>query len=417
MLKALIIRKFVFAPMIISALILMATLFIFTVGKSPFFRVDRAGVAIIGASLTIATGMTFDKAVGAVDYRTIVLLFSMMIITSYLNLSGLFQLVGNYYMSKLQTKKQLLFAVILSTGVLSAFFINDIVCLLFAPVVIMICRRMELNPLPYLLGVATASNIGSVATLIGNPQNILIGSLSHISFTWYMAVALPLSLVGLMLNYLIIIWVYREEINGLLPNCTPMVGVVHRYLIRKGLVVMSLVVTGFLAGYDPAVVASLGAALLLVTRRLKPNKVYAGIDFNLLVIFIGLFVIIGGVEQSGLIVRLENARFFHNVQSLPLFAAITILCSNVVSNVPAVMMLKFLIPVSSGHVWWACMAVFSTLAGNLTMTGSIANLIVVEQAKKQNVDISFSTYLKIGFPLTVALAVISLVYFRLLFGI
>jgi len=403
--------------MIVSTLILLTTLFIFTVGKSPIFRVDRAGVAIIGASLTIATGMTFDQAVGAVDFRTIVLLFSMMIITSYLNLSGLFQLVGNYSMSKLQTKKQLLFAVILSTGILSAFFINDIVCLLFTPVVILICSRLELNPIPYLLGVATASNIGSVATLIGNPQNILIGSLSHMPFNWYMAVAAPLSLVGLMLNYMVIAWVYREELNGLLPNCLPMVGVVHRYLIRKGLVVMALVLTGFLAGFDPAVVASLGAALLLVTRRLKPNKVYAGIDFNLLVIFIGLFVIIGGVEQSGLIGRLLNPRFVQNVQNLQLFTVLTILFSNVVSNVPAVMMLKFLIPTSSAHVWWASMAVFSTLAGNLTLTGSIANLIVVEQAKKQNVDISFSTYFKIGFPLTIALVVIGLVYFRLLFGV
>lgn len=180
---------------------------------------------------------------------------------------------------------------------------------------------------------------------------------------------------------------------------------------------MSLVLIGFLAGFDPAVVASLGAALLLVTRRLKPNKVYAGIDFNLLVIFIGLFVIIGGVEQSGLVGRLLNVRFVQNVQSLPLFATLTIIFSNVVSNVPAVMMLKFLIPTSSGHLWWASMAVFSTLAGNLTLTGSIANLIVVEQAKKQNVDISFSTYFKIGFPLTIALVLIGLVYFRLLFGI
>lgn len=144
-------------------------------------------------------------------------------------------------MSKLQTKKQLLFVVILSTGILSAFFINDIVCLFFTPVVILICRRMGLNPIPYLLGVATASNIGSVATLIGNPQNILIGSLSHMSSTWYSAMAVPLSLVGLMLNYLVITWVYRKELNGLLPDCSPMVDVVHRYLIRKGLIVMSLV--------------------------------------------------------------------------------------------------------------------------------------------------------------------------------
>ncbi|MDR3585708.1 MAG: anion transporter [Desulfosporosinus sp.] len=402
--------------MIVSTLILIATLFVFTVGKSPIFRVDRAGIAIIGASLTVVTGMTFDQAVRAVDYRTIVLLFSMMIIASYLNLSGLFQLIGNYSMSKLHTKKQLLFWVILATGILSAFFINDIVCLLFTPIVILICQRLELNPVPHLLGVATASNIGSVSTLIGNPQNILIGSLSHMSFSWYMAVTAPLSVVGLILNYLVIAWVYREELNGLLPDCSPLVGVVNRYLIRKGLIVMSLVLLGFLAGFDPAIVAILGASLLLVTRRLKPNKVYAGIDFNLLIIFIGLFVIIGGVEQSGLIGRLLNPDFVQHIRSLPLFAVLTILFSNVVSNVPAVMMLKFLIPTSSGQVWWASMAVFSTFAGNLTLTGSIANLIVVEQAKKQNVDISFSTYFKIGFPITTILIVIGLVYFRILFG-
>ena len=302
--------------MIVSALILMATLFVFTVGKSPIFQVDRVGIAIIGASLTIVTGMTFDQAVGAVDYRTIVLLFSMMIIASYLNLSGLFQLIGNYSISKLHTKKQLLFWVILATGILSAFFINDIVCLLFTPIVILICQRLELNPVPHLLAVATASNIGSISTLIGNPQNILIGSLSHMSFSWYMAVAAPLSVAGLILNYLVIAWVYREELNGLLPVCSPLVGDVNRSLIRKGLIVMSLVLLGFLAGFDPAIVAILGASLLLITRRLKPNKVYAGIDFNLLIIFIGLFVIIGGVEQSGLIKLLLNPDFVQHIQSL-----------------------------------------------------------------------------------------------------
>ncbi|MHB8127163.1 MAG: ArsB/NhaD family transporter [Desulfitobacteriaceae bacterium] len=403
--------------MIASVLILTVTLLIFTIGKSPIFRVDRAGIAIIGATLTIVTGLTFNQAVFSVDYQTIVLLFSMMIITSYLNLSGLFQLIGNFSLIKLHTKKQLLLGVIVSTGILSAFFINDIVCLLFTPVVILICQRVQLNPVPYLLGVATSSNIGSVATLVGNPQNILIGSLSHMSFTWYMAVAMPLAIVGLLLNYLFIAWVYQKELRGCLPDCPPLIGVVHHYLIGKGLVVMFLVLAGFLMGFDPAVVASLGAAFLLVTRRLKPNKVYAGIDFNLLVIFIGLFVIIGGVEHSGLMNYLLDARFIQDLQSLPLFITLTIILSNVVSNVPAVMMLKFLIPVASAHTWWASMAVFSTLAGNLTLTGSIANLIVVELAKKQKVNISFSTYFKIGFPLTLTLVAIGLIYFKLLFGI
>lgn len=378
------------------------------------FRVDRAGAAIIGAALTIVTGaISFDQAAQAVDYRTIVLLFSMMIMAAYLNLSGFFQLAGNLFLHRLRTKKQLLLMVIVTTGIFSAFFINDIVCLLFTPIVIMICRRANLNPIPFLLGVATASNIGSAATLIGNPQNILIGSLSKIHFAWYMLVATPLTLVGLALIYLTIVHVYERELSGPLLETPPLTGVVHGYLIKKGIVVIFLVLTGFLAGFDPAVVASLGAAFLLLTRRIKPNKVYAGIDFNLIVIFVGLFVIIGGVEHSGLLMLLVNSPGISNIQSLPVFSILTVLLSNIVSNVPAVMLLKFLIP-TEREVWWAAMAVFSTLAGNLTLTGSIANLIVVELAKKHNVDIGFSTYLKIGLPLTVSMATIALVYFTIL---
>jgi Na+/H+ antiporter NhaD and related arsenite permeases len=342
-----------------------------------------------------------------------VLLFSMMIMASYLNLSGFFQLAGNLFLNRLRTKKQLLIMVIITSGIFSAFFINDIVCLLFTPIIIIICRKVNLNPVPYLLGVATSSNIGSAATLIGNPQNILIGSLSRIHFAWYMAVATPLTLVGLVLTYYTIAHVYEMELRGPLLETSPLTGAVHGYLIKKGITVVILVLAGFLIGFDPAIVASLGAAFLLLTRRIKPNKVYAGIDFNLIVIFIGLFVIIGGVEQSGLLTFLLNSPILRNIQSLPVFSVITVLLSNVVSNVPAVMLLKFLIPTGTG-IWWAAMAVFSTFAGNLTLTGSIANLIVVELAKKQNVEISFSTYLKIGLPLTVCMVTIALAYFTIL---
>ncbi|AFM40662.1 Na+/H+ antiporter NhaD-like permease [Desulfosporosinus acidiphilus SJ4] len=401
--------------MIISGLILTLSMLVFAIGKSPVFRVDRAGIAIIGAALTVGTGvMSFDQAAQAVDYRTIILLFSMMIITSYLNMSGFFQLAGNQFLSRLNGKNQLLFMVILITGILSAFFINDIVCLLLTPIVIMITRRARLNPTPYLLGVAAASNIGSAATLIGNPQNILIESLSRINFGWYMALAIPISLVGLVLIYVLLSWIYKEELSGQLPEFQPMTGVVHGYLVKKGLVVVFLVLVGFLMGFDPAIVASLGAAYLLITRRVKPNKIYRGIDFNLLVIFIGLFVIIGGVEHSGLLMLLMHTPWMKSVQNLQVFSILTVVLSNIVSNVPAVMLLKYLVPVHMGHVWWAALAIFSTVAGNLTLTGSIANLIVVELAKKENVEIKFLTYLKIGLPLTVSMVFIALLYFAII---
>lgn len=278
----------------------------------------------------------------------------------------------------------------------------------------MTTRQAKLNPVPYLLGLAMASNVGSAATLIGNPQNILISSLSGMRFAWYLALATPLAAVGLWFIYLLLCRLYRGELQGPLPQFQPLTGVMHKYLIKKGLVVVIVVLAGFLMGFDPAIVASLGAAYLLITRRIKPNKIYTGIDFNLLIIFIGLFVIIGGVENSGLFSLLIQLPWIERIQSLPVFALLTVTLSNIVSNVPAVMLLKHLIPLQAGHVWWAALAIFSTLAGNLTLTGSIANLIVAELAKKEKIDLGFSTYLKIGLPLTICLVLMALIYLTLL---
>lgn len=400
--------------MLYSAIILSLVLLIFTLGKSPVFRVDRAGAAIIGATLTIIAGvMSFDQAIRAVDYRTIILLFSMMLISSYMNVIGLFNFLGNFAMNRLKTAKGLLSVVIGMTGLLSAFLINDIVCLLLTPIVISVCRRAKLQPIPYLLAVALSSNVGSAATLIGNPQNILIGSLSHLSFAGYMLLASPISVIGLFLTYGIIARFYAQELSQPLCESEEQLRAkpIPRFLLIKGIVVLGGVVLGFLFGLEPALVASLGAAVLLITRRLKPNKVYAGIDYNLLVIFIGLFVVIGGVEQSGLFALFLGKITAINFQA---FTLLTVVLSNIVSNVPAVMLLQYIIPAAHSSLWWSNMAIFSTLAGNLTITGSIANLIVVELAKKNGIKIGFMDYLRIGFPITVILVLIGMLYFKVL---
>ncbi|CAA7601335.1 Arsenical pump membrane protein, ArsB [Acididesulfobacillus acetoxydans] len=414
----------VISATIISGLILTAVLIIFTLGKSPVFRVDRAGAAIIGATMTVATGvLTFAQATRAVDYRTIILLFAMMLITSYMNIIGLFEHLSNCAMHRLKTPRGLLGVVIVLSGLLSAVLVNDIVCLLITPIIISVCRRARINPVPYLLAAAMASNIGSAATLIGNPQNILIGSLSHLAFAWYSLIALPLSLMGLLLTYVILERVYAQELRGSLVFAPDQAGQadqagvkpLHRFLLFKGVVVLLGVLTGFLLGIDPAIVASLGATVLLITRRLKPNTIYEGIDFNLLVIFVGLFVIVGGVEHSGLLKRFlgEIGQGAH----LPVFMLLTLVLSNIVSNVPAVMLIKFVIPAAHNSVWWANLALFSTFAGNLTITGSIANLIVVEIAKKNGITIRFFDHLRIGFPVTLVLVLVGMGYFKVLFGV
>lgn len=209
--------------MIISGTILATTLLIFALGKSPLFRIDRTGVAIIGGALTIATGvLTFNQAVHSIDYRTIILLFSMMIVSSNLRSSGFFRFMGNYMLATFVSGKSLLLGVIMVSGLLSAFFINDVVCLLFTPIVIMICKRTKVSPVPYLIGVATASNIGSAGTLLGNPQNILIGSISKVSFSTYFVLAFPLALIGLLINYFAVSWFYRRDIKTELIKVEPL---------------------------------------------------------------------------------------------------------------------------------------------------------------------------------------------------
>ncbi|MEN6412288.1 MAG: SLC13 family permease [Veillonellales bacterium] len=387
--------------MLWAGLILIAVLVIFTLGKSPLFRVDRAGAAIIGAVATVGTGvLSFKEATAAVDFKTIIILFSMMLIVANLKVAGFFELAGDAICQRVGSRRQLLFAVIMVSGIMSAMAINDIVCLLFTPVVMLVCKKAQCDPLPHLLGVAMASNIGSAATLLGNPQNILVGSLSGMSFFTYLLAAGPVSFIGLIAAYAAIAYFYRKELEGCFITPSQNHINIHPYLIAKSLVVLMLVLVAYLAGYDLALVSCLGGAALLITRRVKPNKVYASVDFNLLVIFIGLFIIVAGVENSGLITLVFDHLSFSGFNSMGLFAAITLVLSNVVSNVPAVLLMKFLIPLEQAEYWWKALALFSTLAGNLTISGSIANLIVVEIAKRENINITAGDYFKVGFPLT-----------------
>ena len=385
----------------LSGLILAAVLVVFTLGKSPLFRVDRAGAAVIGAAATVGTGvLSFQDAMLAVDFKTIIILFSMMLVVANLKLAGFFELVGNAVCRRVTDGKQLLLAVIMASGVMSAVAINDIVCLLFTPVVLLVCRKARCNPLPHLLGVAMASNIGSAATLLGNPQNILVGSLSAMSFGSYFVAASPVAFAGLIAAYFAIAFFYRDELAGAFAVPATGAANIHMYLIVKTLFVLALVLGAYMLGYDLALASSLGGAALLITRRVKPNKVYESVDFNLLVIFVGLFVIVAGVERSGLTTLLFANLSFSGAGSMGMFAALTLVLSNIVSNVPAVLLMKFLIPADNPEYWWKALAMFSTLAGNLTISGSIANLIVVEIAKREHVAVSAWDYAKVGFPLT-----------------
>ena len=397
--------------------IMAAVLIIFTLGKSPVFRVDRAGAAIIGSVLMIGVGvMSFDEAGQAVDHKTIVILFSLMVVVANLKLAGFFELLGDMVARNVKSQRQLLAATIAVSGIVSAVAINDIVCLLFTPVVLLLCRKFQCNPLPHLLGVALSSNMGSAATLIGNPQNILVGGLSGLSFGAYFSSAAPVAGVGLAGIYGILVGLYREELKEpiQLGNAEPLL--VHGYLIRKSLLTLAAIIIAYVNGIDLALAATAGAAFLLVTRRVKPNKIYTSIDFNLLVIFIGLFVVVAGVEKSGLMRYILYKFSFSGFDNMTVYAVATVVVSNLVSNVPAVLLLKFFIPQQHPEVWWKGLALFSTLAGNLTITGSIANLIVAEIALGQKVRMTAWQYFRVGFPLTIGMTIVGIVWLHIMGG-
>jgi Na+/H+ antiporter NhaD/arsenite permease-like protein len=373
------------------------------IGRLPPFRVDRTGIAIIGGTLMVLTGvLPWNDAVLAVDAHTLVLLFGMMIVAAYLRLTGFFSLVTLWAVRRAETPRGLLAVVIVAAGVLSALFVNDVVCLVLAPLVVGVTTRLRLPPVPYLVALATAANVGSVATLTGNPQNMLVGSFSQLTYRGFLVREGPVALVGLVCVFVVVWLVYRRQLPGTLtlPDARDRASV-HYPLMLKTVAAVAVMLVAFLAGVPIALVAIGGAAYCLLTRRVKPEKVYREVNWQLLVLFVGLFVLTGGIERSGLVEDLVRWSGTIGLHRPAVLTAVTAVLSNLVSNVPAVLLFKPIIP-SFGEPdrGWLILAMASTLAGNLTLLGSVANLIVVEAAREGRVTIGFLEYCRVGVPLT-----------------
>jgi Na+/H+ antiporter NhaD/arsenite permease-like protein len=398
---------------VVPLLVFVGTYLVLAFGRAPLLRLDRTGAAIVGAILMVVVGgVPMEEAYRAIDYRTIVLLFGMMVIVANLRLALFFRLLADGIVRKVVTPARLLVVVVFLSGGLAALFVNDTVCLVFTPVLIEMARARRLNPVPYLLALATASNIGSAAAITGNPQNMLIGSLSQIPYAQFSAVLSPVALLGLAVDALVIGFLFRRELQQVAIEIDPVtVRSTHRALMAKSLVVSIGVLAGFLAGFEPALVAGSGAAVLLVTRRVKPEKVYRQIDWDLLVLFIGLFIVIHGVERAGLDRILFEWLRPLGVETVIGLSAISALLSNLVSNVPAVMLFTRIVPtLPDPTTGWLALAMSSTLAGNLTILGSIANLIVVEGARRHGIRISFGDYLRVGAPVTLVTLAIGVLW-------
>lgn len=401
------------AHLLIAYPIFLASYLVFAVGRFPGTKIDRPAAAIIGAALMFAFRVIGPaEGIHSIDYATIVLLFSMMLIVASLHIAGFFEWITELVIGNV-TPSYLLPSIIFTSGILSAFLVNDVVCLFMAPLILKICKGFSKPAVPYLLALATASNIGSTATITGNPQNILIGSISGIAYRDFLFHLGPVALIGLFLDWLILHWMYPNRTIARAVSTKPALsGAIKGSRVAFPLVITTLVLAGFIAGFPPPLVAAMGGALLLIRRSLLPRQIYNEVDWPLLVFFIGLFLIIGAAEQSGIAQEMLSAAEHLNLHTTWIFTGVVALLSNLVSNVPAVMLLKSLVPqFQNPHQFWLLLAMASTLAGNLTITGSIANIIVIEKARPE-VEIRFTDYLRVGVPITLATLIVGVLWLR-----
>lgn len=408
----------------ITALIIFIITYIFVgLTQVPRIPVNRPAGALVGAVLMVITGvLTLDQAFSAVDMHTLLLLLGMMIITVYLRVAGFFELMADRILSLARTPLQLLILVSLSSAILSALFVNDTICLLFTPILLQVTLQLGVNPLPYLLALATASNIGSVMTVTGNPQNMLIGIASGIPYLTFLKYLFPVAALGLVVSIVVIKLLYRREITDIsfpervhLPRIA-----VNMPLLVKSLASSAGVLLFFSLGYPYSLVAVTGAVALLLTGKESTERILEGVDWTLLLFFAGLFIVMHGVEVSGLAnLVINQAGDLGSLSPTGRIAGLSLLSavvSNIVSNVPAVMLLKPLVlSLGNDRTAWLALAMSSTLAGNFTLIGSVANLIVVQQARRQ-VSIGFMEYFRAGAIITVITILIGIAMLSLQAG-
>ena len=398
-------------------LIIILSIIGVAIGRYPKFKMNRATIALVGSSsLILAGAISIEDAFNAVDINTIILLFSMMVLNINLRLSGFFNIITSKVISIAKTPRQFLGLVIFSSGILSGLFLNDTIVLIFTPLLIELLIYLKRNHIPYLVALATSANVGSAATIVGNPQNMIIGIDSGIPFFEFALNLIPIASLGLLVIWLIIIIIYKNEFKKetMIVENIPEPRI-YKPLLIKSSVVLVIILLGFNLGFPIALTALGGASLLLITRRIKPERVFTELDWGLLVFFTGLFIITDTLNS------LFISKYFHLSQAalsgneIVDLSVISVVLSNLISNVPAVLILSPNIGLMPDpKTLWLTLAMASTFAGNLTLLGSVANLIVVESAKRRGIILKFNEYLKAGIPITLITLLIGVLWMFLI---
>lgn len=391
--------------------------------RLPGVNIDRPSAAYFGAIAMVLFGVvTPAQAISYIDVNTIFLLLGMMIIIATLQLDGFFSLIAKKTISWSKTKFRLLSIIVFVTGLASAFLVNDAVVLMFTPVIIQICRSSKLNPVPYLIAEILSSNAGSAMTITGNPQNMLIGISSGISYSEFLLRLLPVSIISMITIILIMRLVYRKAFSdNKVLSFSEIESNGNGNIIRSGSVFVLVIIGFFLVKYinlSIPMIAITGSALILLLGKAKPSDIIHKVDWVLLLFFASLFIVVGAVENSGLLDPVLKGNLLKSdLNGLAFVHGSSLIMSQIVSNVPFVVLMLPMLKTLDSNMLWLALASASTLAGNATIIGAMANLIVIESAEKSGIKIDFVEFLKSGIVVTILTLLVSFAVIYLQFTV
>jgi Na+/H+ antiporter NhaD/arsenite permease-like protein len=389
------------------------------------FPIERPAVAMLGGALMLLLGvLTPAQAILAINVDVILLLVGMMVVVAGLEVSGFFDLLSSRIVLRAKSQASFLVGLMVATAALSALVLNDAIALLVTPIVVRSSRSLKVNPVPYLVAVAIAANVGSVATEVGNPQNAYIAIRSGIPFLTFTAYLLPVAIACLLVSILGVWLAFRSDLARPLTRdaSLPVVQVQKRGLIFT-LGVTVAISGAFLISPSPEwlpLVALVGGSIVLFFlpffSAATPRAMIAKVDWSIILFFIGLFIVLEGVRVSGLSAAIQGgftSAMGGRSGGLVWLVGLSSLLSNLISNVPAVLLLAEVVPQGSTQLWLA-LAASSTLAGNATILGAACNVIVVQVAARDGVSVSMKDFVKAGLPVTVVTLFLSTLLIALL---
>ena len=390
-------------------------------GRFPGLKLNRAGIALLGAiALMIFGDVTTANVVSYINWPTIFLLFGFFVISAQLRLSGFYDKVANGISARLGHPARFMLLLMAVTGGLSAFLNHDIVCYAFTPIVGLALLRKRINPVPFLIALAIASNIGAAATLIGNPQDMLIGQVAHLSFGHYMLWSSVPVLIAMGAAYGIIWLMSHKKLQPASPvqnglDC-PTIPFNRQHTI-KGLVILAVVVGLFFSGVPKEIIALAAAGIHLASHKFRTEDLLGLVEWPILILFMGLFVVAGAFQSTGCgdqaVQWLASSGF--NLNAPHNLVLTTAVLSNLINNAAAVIFLLKVIPLSE-PVMAYILALANSFGGSLIIIGSVSNIIVVQQAREMGINVSFWDFARLGIPVTLAALAGLIVWVTLMAG-